>query len=398
MDVKQLRQQTPGCEHRTHLNNAGAALMSTTTLEVMRAQLRLEAEIGGYEAEAAVFDRIEGTRRSLAQLVGGDQDEIALFDNSTHAWNAAFYSLPLRRGDRVLTGVNEYGSSALAYWQVTRRTGAELVVVPSDSTGQVDVAVLADLVDERTKLIGLTWIPTSGGLVNPAGEVGKIARAHDVLYLLDATQAVGQLPTNVGELGCDLLTGTGRKFLRGPRGTGFLWAGERAIERLDPHVVEIAAATWDGATGFGWHRGAQRFETWENSYVNVLGLGSAVDQALATGLSAIAERAISLGRRLREGLDQIPGVTTHDLGTDRCAIVTAALTGRDASGVKDQLTARGINVSTTVPEDNQFDTEVRGVHPLVRFSPHYYNTEDEISRTLDIVAEIAAASPRNDGS
>lgn len=390
MDVERLRQQTPGCKHRIHLNNAGAALLSTTTLNVMQAQLALEAEIGGYEAEAVVSDRIAGTRRSLAQLVGGDQDGIALFDNSTHAWNAAFYSVPLQRGDRVLTGVDEYGSSVLAYWQVTQRTGAELVVVPNDASGQVDVDALADLVDERTKLIGLTWIPTGGGLINPAAEVGRIARDRDVLYLLDATQAVGQVPIDVAELGCDLLTGTGRKFLRGPRGTGFLWTGERAIERLDPYVVEIASATWDGAAGFDWHAGAQRFATWENSYVNVLGLGSAVDQALTLGLPAIAERAQALGGRLRDGLDQIPGVTTHDLGADRCAIVTAAVTGRDAGEVKGRLAARGVNVSTTVPEHNQFDTQVRDVHPLVRFSPHYYNTEEEISRTLDAVAEIAA--------
>ena len=396
MDVQQLRRQTPGCAHRTHLNNAGAGLLSTTTMDAMRAQLQLEAEIGGYEAEAAVSDRIAGTRRSLAELVGGGEDEIALFDNSTHAWNAAFYSVPLRPGDRILTGIGEYGSSVLAYWQVAARTGAELVVVPNDATGQIDLDALADLVDERTKLIGLTWVPTSGGLVNPAAAVGRIARAADVLYLLDATQVVGQLPIDVAELGCDLLTGTGRKFLRGPRGTGFLWAGERAVDRLEPHVTDVAAATWNGGDrSFDWHRGAQRFATWENSYVNVLGFGSAVDQALALGLPAIAERAVDLGRLLRDGLDQIPGVTTHDLGEHRCAIVTAAVAGRAAAEVKDRLAAQGINVSTTVRDHNQLDTVERGVHPLVRLSPHYYNTAEEIGRALEAVAEVAASpSPR----
>jgi selenocysteine lyase/cysteine desulfurase len=389
MDVEELRHRTPGCRQRTHLNNAGAALMSSTTLEVMQTQLRLEAEIGGYEAEAEVQDRVAGTHRSLARLVGGQEHEIALFDNSTHAWNAAFYSVPLGPGDRILTAADEYGSSVLAYWQVARRTGAEVVVVPNDASGQVDVEALAGLVDERTRLIGLTWIPTSGGLVNPAAVVGDIARSHDVLYLLDATQAVGQLPIDVAELGCDLLTGTGRKFLRGPRGTGFLWAGERAVERLDPHVVEVAAATWDGGTGFHWHEGARRFETWENSYVNVLGLGSAVDQALELGLPAIAERAIALGARLRDGLDQLGGVTTHDLGEHRCAIVTATVAGRTAAEVMGRLAERGINVSLTVPEHNQLDTALRGIHPLVRFSPHYYNTEDEIDQALEVVSGLA---------
>jgi selenocysteine lyase/cysteine desulfurase len=200
--------------YRIHLNNAGAALMSRSTLEAMTAHLRLEAEIGAYEAAAQAQEQIDVTYAALAQLVGGRSDEVALFDNSTHAWNAAFYSIPLGPGDRILTGRDEYGSSVLAYLQVARRSGAEIVVVPDDGDGQIDLGALTELVDERTKLIGLTWVPTSGGLVNPAAAVGRIARDAGVLYLLDATQAVGQFPVDVNDVRCDLLTGTGRKFLR----------------------------------------------------------------------------------------------------------------------------------------------------------------------------------------
>jgi selenocysteine lyase/cysteine desulfurase len=388
VDVDALRAQTPGCAHRTHLNNAGAALLSTPTLAAMTDHLRLESEIGGYEAARAATDRIADTYTALAELVGGDPAEIALFDNSTHAWNAAFYSVPLGPGDRILTGRAEYGSNVLAYLQVAQRTGAELVVVPDDGSGQVDVDALARLVDERTKLIGLTWVPTSGGLVNPAAAVGRIARDADVLYLLDATQAVGQFPIDVGSLGCDLLTGTGRKFLRGPRGTGFLWVRAAALDRLDPHVVEIRSADWDGARSFRWADGARRFETWENSYVNVLGLGSAVRQALDLGLDAIGERSRALGERLRRGLDAIDGVQTHDLGVDRCAIVTAAVRDRTAADVAAALAAADINVSTTVPYHTQFDAQARDVHPLVRLSPHYYNTEAEIDCCLEAVAGL----------
>jgi selenocysteine lyase/cysteine desulfurase len=386
VDVEALRAQTPGCAHRTHLNNAGAALPSTTTLAAMTDHLRLESEIGGYEAAAEAADRIEATRTALAALVGGDPAEIALFDNSTHAWNAAFYAVPLGPGDRILTGRAEYGSSVLAYLQVAQRTGAELVVVPNDGSGQIDLDALAELVDERTKLIGLTWVPTSGGLVNPAAAVGRIAREADVLYLLDATQVVGQLPVDVAELGCDLLTGTGRKFLRGPRGTGFLWARTGVLDRLDPNVVEIRSATWDGDRSFTWAPGARRFETWESSYAAVLGLGAAVQQALDLGLDAIWGRAHALGDRLRSGLDSLDGVRTHDQGVERCAIVTAAVEGRTPDEVVAALAAAGITANTTTPLHNQLD--LRGVHPLVRISPHYYNTEDEIDRCLDVVAAL----------
>jgi selenocysteine lyase/cysteine desulfurase len=390
MDVTALRAATPGCQHRNHLNNAGAALMSTTTLSAMTDHLDLEARIGGYEAAAEAGDLIEGTSTALAELVGGHRDEIALFDNSTHAWNAAFYSVPLKAGDRILTGRAEYGSNILAYLQMAQRTGAEVVVVPDDEHGQIDTAALADLVDDRTRMIGLTWVPTSGGLVNPAAEVGRIARAAGVLYLLDATQAVGQFPIDVERIGCDLLTGTGRKFLRGPRGTGFLWVRGSALDQLDPFVAEIASATWDGDRSFTWAPGARRFETWENNYVAIIGLGAAVRQALDLGLDAIGERTRLLGAGLRERLESVPGVRTHDLGAERCAIVTAAVAGHPAGEVAAALAAMGINVSTTVPDHSQFDTEQRAVHPLVRLSPHYFTTDDELDRAADAISRIAA--------
>ena len=391
MDVEALRADTPGCANRVHLNNAGAGLMSRQTLAAMTGHLELEAQIGGYEAAAAAGDAIAATYQSLAELVGGSDEEIALFDNSTHAWNAAFYSMPLKAGDRILTGRDEYGSNVLAYWQVARRTGAEVVVIDNDDTGQIDLAALADAIDDRTRLIGLTYVPTGGGLVNPAAEVGRLARSANVLYLLDATQAVGQFPVDVTELGCDLLTGTGRKFLRGPRGTGFLWVRSAVLDQLDPFVAEIRSATWDGDRGFTWADGARRFETWENSYVNVIGLGSAVRQALDLGLDAIGARSRRLGEDLRAGLDALTGVETFDLGQRRCAIVTTALRDHDTASVAESLAQRNINVSTTVPEDSQLDTEDRGVHPLVRISPHYYNTDEEIRRCVDAIADLAAS-------
>lgn len=386
-DIDALRAMTPGCVHRNHLNNAGAALLSTTTLTAMRHHLQLEANIGGYEAEAAASDRIDAAYRALAELLNASPSQIALFDNSTHAWNAAFYSVPLTAGDRILTARSEYGSNVLAYLQVSQRTGAEVVVVPDDETGQIDTAALANMIDERTKLIGLTWVPTAGGLVNPAREVGRIARAADVLYLLDATQAVGQFPIDVAAIGCDVLTGTGRKFLRGPRGTGFLYAGQRALARLEPFVAEIRSATWDGGRSFTWADGARRFETWENSYVNVVGLGAAVRQALELGLPEIGARSRALGARLRTGLAGIDGVTVHDLGHEQCAIVTARVSGVQSKDIAAGLASRGINVTTTLAEHNQFD--VRRVHPLVRFSPHYYNTEAEIDQAVAAVALLA---------
>ena len=366
MDLATLRAATPGCAHGVHLNNAGAALLARPTLDAMTGHLERET------------------------LVGGRSDEIALFDNATHAWNAAFYAVPFRPGDTILTGRAEYGSNVLAYLQVAQRTGAEVVVVPDDEHGQLDVGALAELVDDRTRLIGVSHVPTDGGLVNPAAEIGRVARAAGVLYLLDATQSLGQFPVDVEAIGCDLLSATGRKFLRGPRGTGFLWARTAVLDRLEPAVVEIGSADPDGTRGFTWKAGARRFGTWEHSYVNVLGLGAAVGQALDLGLDAIGARSTALGATLRDRLDALPGVTTHDRGATRCAIVTASVEGVPAADVAGRLREKGVNVSVTVPDDTQLTTEVRGLPPLVRLSPHYYNTEDELDRAVE---ELAALRP-----
>ena len=389
MDVNALRALTPGCGHRIHLNNAGAGLLAQPTIDTMAAHLQLEAEIGGYEAADAKQAEIAGVYSTLAELVNGSADEIALFDNATHAWNAAFYSIPLGPGDRILTGRAEYGSNVLAYLQVAQRTGAEVVVVPNDEYGQLDVAELAGLVDERTRVIGVSHVPTSGGLVNPAARIGRIAQDAGVPFLLDATQSAGQFPLDVETLGCDLLTGTGRKFLRGPRGTGFLWARSSLLERLDPFVIEIESATWDGKRGFTWAPGARRFASWEHSVLNVLGLGSAVRQALDLGLDVIGDRSRTLGARLRAQLEALPDVTAHDLGEVRCAIVTITVDGIPADEVKAALARAGINVTTTTPNHTQFDTEERGLPSLVRLSPHYYNTEPELDRAVETVAALA---------
>jgi selenocysteine lyase/cysteine desulfurase len=388
MDITALRAATPGCAHRVHLNNAGAGLLARPTLDAMTAHLDRETLLGGYEAAAEAQDDIAATHDRIAALVGGRGDEVALFDNATRAWNAAFYSVPLRAGDRILTGRAEYGSNVLAYLQVAQRTGAEVVVVPDDEHGQLDVGALAELVDDRTRLIGISHVPTDGGLVNPAAEIGRVARAAGVPYLLDATQSVGQFPVDVEEIGCDMLSATGRKFLRGPRGTGFLWVRTALLDRLDPHVVEIGAADPDGARGFTWKDGAARFATWEHSYVNVLGLGAAVGQALDLGLDAIGARTLALGAALRDRLDALPGVTTHDRGATRCAIVTASVEGVSAAEVAARLREKGVNVSVTVPRDTQLTTEIRDLPPLVRLSPHYYNTDEELDRAVEELAAL----------
>lgn len=384
-EIARLRAMTPGTSHRVHLNNAGAALMTRSVLNAVIDHLNLEAEIGGYEAKARANDRIEAVYGSVARLLSAAPDEIALAENATVAWQWAFYALRFQPGDRILTTAAEYAANYLAYLQVAKRTGAVIDVIPDNGDGQLDPQALAAMIDERVRLIAITWVPTNGGLVNPAAEVGRIANAHGIPYLLDACQAVGQMPVDVTELGFDMLAATGRKFLRGPRGTGFLYIRRTLLEQTEPAMIDMFGATWAGGNQYRLRDDARRFETWESNYAARLGLGVAIEEALAIGMPRIETRVKAPAADLRAMLGKIDGVTVHDLGRDPAAIVSFTLAGTTSAAVTSHIANLGINVSVSAPTSTPVDGARRHLPDLVRASPHYYNTQSEIERLVEAV-------------
>nr|WP_033259328.1 aminotransferase class V-fold PLP-dependent enzyme [Kitasatospora sp. SID7827] len=390
IDVERVRRETAGVARVVHLNNAGSALPPRPVVEAVIGHLRLEEQIGGYEAAAAQAGPIEHVYDALARLLGAGRDDIAVVENATRAWDMAFYSLPWAEGDRILTARAEYASNAVAFLQTARRHGVRVDVVPDDADGQLDVDALRAMVDERVKLIAVTHVPTQGGLVNPAAEIGKVARQAGIVYLLDACQSVGQLPLDVGEIGCDLLSGTGRKFLRAPRGTGFLYCSPRIRARLEPPFLDLHAAAWTSADGYRVRDDARRFENWETYYAGKIGLGTAVDYALDLGLEAIEERVTALAATLRARLRALPGVRVHDRGARQCGIVTFTVEGHDSRDVARLLGSRGINVSVALADHARWDFEPRSLASVVRASVHYYNTDDEIDRLIDALPVPAA--------
>ncbi|ROO90970.1 selenocysteine lyase/cysteine desulfurase [Actinocorallia herbida] len=387
MDIDLIRQHTPGTRHAIHLNAAGSALPPEPVLTTVVAHLTLESEIGGYEAADAAAEDLAGSYAALAELVGAEPAEIAFTESATRAWDQAFYAIPFKPGDRILTTESEYTSSALAYAQVARRHGTVTEVVPDDADGTIDLdALAAALARGGVRLVALNHMPTHDGLINPAAEVGALAREHGALFLLDACQSVGQVPVDVRELNADLLSATGRKFLRGPRGTGFLYARAEILPLLDPPVVDLLAADLTGPDDFAFRPDARRFESWERSVANQLGLGTAARYALDLGLDAIAGRVQGLAARLRTGLSGLPGVTVHDRGAHKSGIVTFGHTVREAGELVTELAARGV-VTRVSEQTFRYDG---GAHPpaRVRASAHYYNTEDEIDQAVATLAEV----------
>jgi selenocysteine lyase/cysteine desulfurase len=379
--VDRARRETPGCTRVTHFNNAGASLPPQPVLDAVVGHLELEADIGGYEAADAAQAQRNQTYSAISRLLNCSPEEVALVENATRGWDMAFYAMSFKPGDRILTCSAEYASNYIAYLQVAKRTGAVIEVIPDDEHGQFSVdALRQELRKGGVALVGVTHVPTNGGLVNPAEEIGTLTREAGVPYLLDACQSAGQWPLDVERIGCDMLSATGRKFLRGPRGTGFLYVRKEMIPHLEPPLLDLHAATWTKVDEYEIDPTAQRFENWEAYVAGRIGLGAAVDYALGWGIEAIQSRVTWLADRLRASLSEIPRVTVRDLGQDRCGIVTFTHDGASASALKDFLRQRQINVSVTSLSSTRIDMESRGLDSMVRASVHYYNTEEEVER------------------
>jgi len=389
IDIAEVRRDTPATARIVHFNNAGAALPPQPVVAAQIAHIQREAEIGGYEAATEAQARVANIYASIARLIGANADEIALVENATVGWDMAFYAVPLQKGDRILTAQAEYSSNYIAFLQRQRQIGFSIEVIPNTPTGEIDVEALARMIDGRVKLIAITHVPTNGGLVNPAAEIGKIARQHGILYLLDACQSVGQMPVDVNEMGCDLLSATGRKYLRGPRGSGFLYVRRAVLDRLEPPFLDNHAADWTAPGKYELRPDARRFENWENNYAAQLGLGAAVDYTLDLGLENIAARVNSLAAFLRQRLSAIPGLTVADIGRRKCGIVSMHLSGKDSSALRTTLRQRGFNCSVSTPASTLLDATARRLPDVLRASVHYYNTEEEIERFTSELAGLA---------
>ncbi|MDE0048098.1 MAG: aminotransferase class V-fold PLP-dependent enzyme [bacterium] len=390
IDVARARADTPAVKKLAFFYSCGAGLMPRPVLDALHGHLDLEARIGGYAAEDEAEPAVQATYASIARLLNCLEEEVALVENATVAWRQAFYGLAqdMKPGDNIVTAIPEYASNFIAFLQTAKRRGVEIVVAPNDGMGQVDVAALDGLVDGRTKLIAMTHVPTSGGLVTPAAEVGRIARGRGVPYLLDACQSAGQLPLDVEAIGCDFLSATGRKFLRGPRGTGFLYARKTAMAACEPPMLDLLSATWVAADRYELHPGARRYENWEGFVAGKGALGVAVDYALALGLDAIAERNRDLATDLRERLAAIPGVIVRDAGGNRCAIVTFTHDRFAPDDLVARLALRNIVIGSSQPSSTLLDFESRKLPPLCRAAVHYLNTGEEVARLADAVAEL----------
>jgi selenocysteine lyase/cysteine desulfurase len=389
IDMARALADTPGAAHRVFLNSAGSSLPPTPVLDEVVGHLRREAEIGGYEAAAERAADLEAGYGVFAELLGCHPEQIAFSDSATRSWLAAFDAVPLAAGDRVLVGEAEYGGNAIPLLMRARAVGATVEAVPSDADGTFSPEALESMLDERVKLVSVVHVPTNGGIVADVRRISDAAHAAGALVLLDACQAVGQLAVDAEALDVDLLTGTGRKWLRGPRGTGFLAVRDRAAAVLAPKLADLHGATWTGSDTYELRKDARVYELWECDIAGRLGLIAAARYLLDLGQQAVEEVVTARAAHLRTALAEIPGVTLHDLGSRKSGLVTFSVAGRAAEEIKAGLAARDIAVSVSGRSSTYLDMSRRGLTEIVRASPHYFVTEAQLDDAAAAVAALA---------
>lgn len=392
-DVARWRADTPGCERRIHLNNAGASLVPHAVRQAVDAHLDLEDELGGYEAMDAQASALLQAAGDVGRLLGASRRNIAFTQNSTAGFAQALGAFDFAPGDVIVTSRADYASNQIMYLSLARRRGVRVVRAPDLPEGGVDPDAVRGLIRElRPKLVAVTWVPTNSGLVQAVAAVGEACRSAAVTYLVDACQAVGQIPIDVEAIGCDYLAATSRKFLRGPRGCGFLYASDRVLSAgAHPLLVDMHGADWVDPDRFELTPDARRFELWEISSALVLGVGAAARYALGVGIETARDRARALAAYARVRLAELPGVRVLDRGAELCAIVTVEPAGRPAAEIKLALRARGINTSSPEREDAVIDMDEKRADSAIRFSPHYYNTAGEIDTAVGVLREVLEA-------
>ncbi len=393
LDLQRLRDETPGCAHRVHLNNAGASLMPEPVLAAVRDHLELEARIGGYEAEAEAADRIRDAYASVAALLETSTSNVAFTEHATTSFTQALSSVEFSRGDIILTTRNDYVSNQIQYLALAHRRGVEVVRAPDAPEGGVDLQAMEEIIHRRRpRMVAVTHVPTNSGLVQDVASIGRMCRTRDILYLVDACQSIGQMPVVPDEIGCDFLSATARKFLRGPRGSGLLWVSDRVIDLgLEPLFPDLRGADWIDGDLYQPAPDARRFETWEFAWALVRGTGVAARYATAVGIEAVRDRVRDLSGTLRERLEGMPGVRVLDRGPELAAIVTVSVEGWRSRDLVRALRERGINTTGQSRGDAVLDYDAKGVEGALRVSPHYYNTEDEVETFLAALAEIVGA-------
>jgi selenocysteine lyase/cysteine desulfurase len=390
LDIHKVRKDTRGCHDKLFFDSAGASLSPSVVTDAVAAYLKEEELIGGYRLAELQQDAINGFYSATAQMLGCREDNIALSYNATDAFAKALSSVPLKEGDVIVTTDGDYISNFVAFISLKKKLGIHIIRMNNREDGSIDIKYLDKLLSiQNVALVSVSHVPTSSGVIQDVEGIGKICRRHQVWYMVDACQSVGQMPVDVHKIGCDFLSATGRKFLRGPRGTGFLYVSDRVLEsNLSPLFPDMRGALWTGVESYKLVEGARRYELWEYNYANVLGLKEAINYGNKLGWDNIYNYNQSLSAAFRQKLEAIEGVSLYDNGPQLSNIITVRKEGIELDRMKKHLTDHNIYFSVASATNAIIDMPEKGIDWAIRLSPHYFNTAEECEQVCTVLEKL----------
>lgn len=389
MDLTTIRLDTPGTAGSLFFNSAGSSFTPRPVQQKMIDYLLQEEVKGGYEVERLREADINMLYHELAVLLNCKPHHIAFAYSATDAYAKALSAIPFKQGDVILTTTNDYISNQIAFLSLQKRLGLRILRSHNLANGDLDLEHFEELIRiHHPALIAITHIPTNSGIVLQAEAVGKLSRKYGIWYLLDACQSVGQLQVDVTKIGCDFLAATGRKFLRGPRTSGFLYVSDKVLEQgLEPLFLDRKGAGWIGFDEYNISKTAKRFEPQEISATHI-GLGAAIHYLNQIGIASIETYNQVLMEQLRTRLRAISQVQLLDKGSRQSTILTFNLEGHDAWSVANLLRQEHVVFSISLKPHALIDFTEKNTESAIRLSPHYFNTPEEIDRLADIIAAI----------
>jgi selenocysteine lyase/cysteine desulfurase len=395
-EIEKFRNETIGCNNVNHLNNAGAGLMPNVVTQSILDYIKLESEIGGYEAAALQANEIQQFYVQAGKLINCDASNIAFTASATDSYTRALSSILFCEGDIILTDNDDFISNQIQFLSLQKRFGIRIVRIKNAAIGGVDLQDLEEkLFTLQPRLLAITHIPTNSGLVQPVKSIGEIYSRYEKIqnnktwYIIDACQSAGQMKLDIEELKCDFLSITIRKFLRGPRGTGFLYISDKALRfGLEPLFIDMRGAEWIEKDEYKQQPDAKRFEDWEFAYALVLGSKAAIEYCINIGEDKIWQQIQLLSKYMRIRLSQIDRILVLDNGPEVGGLVTFTVEGSQPQYIVTELLERKINVVPSFRNFAVIDFDEKGVEWAIRASPHYYNTFEEIDLFIKAVKEI----------
>ncbi len=354
-----------------------------------------------HQLGAEASEAFETGRRKVATFIGARAEEVVFTKNASEALNLAAHTLGqhlnLGPGDEVVISEMEHHSNIVPWQLLCQRTGATLrwFDITDDGRLDLDSAREQGLVNERTKIVSLTWVSNVLGTVNPIAELAELAHAVGAVFVVDGSQAVPQLPVDVTTLGADLLAFTSHKML-GPTGLGVLWGRYDLLEQLPPFLgggEMIEVVRMEGST---FARPPARFEAGTPPIAEAVGLGAAVDYLTMIGMDRVAQHEHLITAYALEQLQGIEGlrILGPTEAVDRGGAISFTLTSPDGFDIHPHdvmqiLDSRGVAVRGGHHCARPLHHRL-GIQASSRASMYLYTTPDEVDALVEALDHTRA--------